>query len=132
MLFFFHPQKKKFEILSEGSPEYRRFTYFAQTEDLAKNLLCICRMTHHFHMANQNRVADLKKLELDGKFQNKKIKSFCLFDASCKTTMFCDFIFHCWSTFLAFVLTLVINFTLEKFCILSWKYVIRKYNNQCS
>lgn len=59
-------QKKKFEILSEGSPDYRRFTYFAQTEDLAKNLLWICRTTHHFHMANQNRVADLKKLELDG------------------------------------------------------------------
>lgn len=61
-----HFEKKKFEILSEGSPEYRRFTYFVQSEDLAKHLLWICRMTHHFHMANQSRVADLKKLELDG------------------------------------------------------------------
>lgn len=52
--------------MSEGSPDYRRFTYFAQTEELAKNLLWICRTTHHFHMANQSRVADLKKLELDG------------------------------------------------------------------
>ncbi|XP_035233921.1 uncharacterized protein LOC118205744 [Stegodyphus dumicola] len=61
-----HFEKKKFEILSEGSPEYRRFTYFVQTEELSKHLLWICRTTHHFHMANQNRVADLKKLELDG------------------------------------------------------------------
>ncbi|XP_055950197.1 uncharacterized protein LOC129984354 isoform X1 [Argiope bruennichi] len=61
-----HFEKKKFEILSEGSPEYRRFTYFVQNEDLAKHLLWICRMTHHFHMANQSRVAELKKLELDG------------------------------------------------------------------
>nr|XP_042895220.1 uncharacterized protein LOC107452647 [Parasteatoda tepidariorum] len=59
-------QKKKFEILSEGSPDYRRFTYFVQSEELAKHLLWICRTTHHFHMANQGRVADLKKLELDG------------------------------------------------------------------
>ncbi|GIY53047.1 FERM domain-containing protein 1 [Caerostris extrusa] len=61
-----HFEKKKFEILSEGSPDYRRFTYFVQSEDLAKHLLWICRTTHHFHMANQSRVADLKKLELDG------------------------------------------------------------------
>ncbi|XP_054714058.1 tyrosine-protein phosphatase 1-like [Uloborus diversus] len=61
-----HFEKKKFEILSEGSPECRRFTYFLQSEDLAKHLLWICKTTHHFHMANQNRVADLKQLEIDG------------------------------------------------------------------
>lgn len=59
-------EKKKFEIISEGSPEYRRFTYLVQREELAKYLLWICRTTHHFHMANQSRVADLKKLELEG------------------------------------------------------------------
>ncbi|KAG8193946.1 hypothetical protein JTE90_011496 [Oedothorax gibbosus] len=61
-----HFEKKKFEILSEGSPHCRRFTYFVQSEELAKHLLLICRMTHHFHMANQCRVSELKKLELDG------------------------------------------------------------------
>lgn len=61
-------QKKKFEILSEGSQHCRRFSYLVQSEDVAKHLLWLCRMTHHFHMANQNRVADLKKLQLDGEF----------------------------------------------------------------
>lgn len=59
-------EKKKFEIRSVGCPEERKFTYYASTEDLAKSLLWLCRMTHQFHMITQTRVQELKQLELEG------------------------------------------------------------------
>ncbi|XP_067129164.1 uncharacterized protein [Centruroides vittatus] len=59
-------EKKKFEIRSVGCPEERKFTYYASSEDLAKSLLWLCRMTHQFHMVTQTRVQELKQLELEG------------------------------------------------------------------
>lgn len=60
-------QRKKFEIRAVGCPESRKFTYYTSSDDKSKHLLYLCRVTHQFSMAMQPKLAELRKLEEEGK-----------------------------------------------------------------
>ena len=51
-----------------GCPaENRKFTYYTSSDDKSKHLLYLCRVTHQFSMAMQPKLAELRKLEEEGK-----------------------------------------------------------------
>ena len=58
-LFF---DKKKFEIRSNGYP-VRRFTYYTHSDEMAKNLLWLCKFSHRFQLFIQPKLKEMKKRE---------------------------------------------------------------------
>ncbi len=68
LLLIYFKQRKKFEIRAVGCPENRKFTYYTSSDDKSKHLLYLCRMTHQFSMAMQPKLAELRKLEEEGKY----------------------------------------------------------------
>jgi hypothetical protein len=61
-----------------GCPaENRKFTYYTSSDDKSKHLLYLCRVTHQFSMAMQPKLAELRKLEEEGKL-NQWISLFIL------------------------------------------------------
>lgn len=58
-LFF---DKKKFEIRSNGYP-VRKFTYYSHSDEMAKNLLWLCKFSHRFQLFIQPKLKEMKKRE---------------------------------------------------------------------
>ena len=58
-LFF---DKKKFEIRSVGFP-IRKFTYFTSSEEISKNILWLCKITHRFQLMISPKLNEIKKRE---------------------------------------------------------------------
>ena len=54
--------KKKFEIRSIGCPQ-RKFTYYAATEEMARHLLWLCKVTHQFQLMFQSKMKEVKRRE---------------------------------------------------------------------
>ena len=54
--------KKKFEIRSIGYP-VRKFTYYASTEDMARHMLWLCKVTHQFQLVVQPKMKEVKRRE---------------------------------------------------------------------
>ncbi len=67
-------QRKKFEIRAVGCPESRKFTYYTSSDDKSKHLLYLCRVTHQFSMAMQPKLAELRKLEEEGTYNQSYAK----------------------------------------------------------
>uniref|UniRef100_T1IPS2 FERM domain-containing protein n=1 Tax=Strigamia maritima TaxID=126957 RepID=T1IPS2_STRMM len=60
-------EKRKFEVRAMCYSNCRKYTYYADNDDKAKNLLHLCKMTHQFSMAMQPKVAELQRLEKESK-----------------------------------------------------------------
>ncbi len=55
-------EKKKFEIRSTVYP-IRKFTYYADSEDMARHLLWLCKVTHQFQLVVQSKMKEVKRRE---------------------------------------------------------------------
>jgi len=68
-------EKKKFEIRSTAYP-IRKFTYYANSEDMARHLLWLCKVTHQFQLLVQSKMIEVKRRESElssRKFRESRI-----------------------------------------------------------
>ncbi|XP_054154392.1 moesin/ezrin/radixin homolog 1-like [Oppia nitens] len=71
--------KKKFEIRSIG-PSVRKFTYYASSEDAARHLLWLCKVTHQFQLVIQLKMKEIKRRESE--MNRKKFRESYIYDQS--------------------------------------------------
>ena len=79
-LFF---DKKKFEIRSNGYPT-RKFTYYTHSDEMAKNLLWLCKMSHRFQLFIQPKLKEMKKRESE--LSRRKYRESYIYSDSDKAT----------------------------------------------
>ncbi|XP_076315352.1 FERM domain-containing protein 6-like [Tachypleus tridentatus] len=60
-----HFDKKKFEIIISGQHKSRKFVYYGHSEEVTKNILFLCKLSHQFSMVIQPKLQEMKKLKLD-------------------------------------------------------------------
>ncbi|CAG2104487.1 unnamed protein product [Medioppia subpectinata] len=71
--------KKKFEIRSTGYP-IRKFTYYANTEESARHLLWLCKVSHQFQLVVQTKMKEVKRRESE--LCRKKFRESYIYDQS--------------------------------------------------
>ncbi|CAG2162344.1 unnamed protein product [Oppiella nova] len=69
--------KKKFEIRSTGYP-IRKFTYYANTEEMARHLLWLCKVSHQFQLVVQPKMREVKRRESE--LCRKKFRESYIYD----------------------------------------------------
>jgi FERM domain-containing protein 6 len=78
-LFF---EKRKFEIRSIGYP-IRKFTYFTCSEEMAKHLLWLCRVSHQFQLMIAPRLREMKRRE--NELSRKRYRESYIYSAEDQT-----------------------------------------------